>query len=403
MSPRHTSVSTPYQRLSSLFQLKSYAKFQHRPVFVGSSDTKGYAIRWNERDREDRVFHDGDTILTAMTVVLNVFIYFLAIGMTRYSYDILYKNIKHKKNPGYPLFWSIVVLTFCWNIGPSWLVLADYGSQIKYSIYIMIPLELLVALFVKKKADFPVPCLRLLNRKHKEEDFVYERNIGRRYFHSLFSHFVQVVAIWSILVTLTFLVYYLTAVIIAFYIYPTQTLTKVVFIKAIVVCSILNVALVFSVSRFRFAITWSAFKHNVIAAVTLITVLLFLPIIGFLAFVIGGILFSPLNELTGLQGIIAIIPSAFLVIAAWFTHGKLFPKGIDDPDAAGEILSELEKGALEKHKAGDTEAGARVQAHAKQAGELSNYNSVDSQDLQTPLTHRSPMASDGETIPLLYT
>lgn len=384
--------------------LKSYAKFQRRPAFVGSDDTKGYAIHWNEHDRQDRVFHDGNTVLTAMIVVLNIFIYFLAIGMTRYSYDILYKNIKHRKNPGYPLFWSIVLLTLCWNIGPSWLVLADYGSQIKYSIYIMIPLELLVALFVKKKANFPVPCLSgIKHRKHEEEDFVYERMVGWRCCHSLLSHFVQVVAIWSILVTLTFLVYYLTAVIIAFYIYPVQTLVKVIFIKAVVVSAILNVALVFSVSRFKFDISWSACKHNLIAAVTLITVLLFLPIIGFLAFVIGGILFSPSNQQTGLQGILTILPSAFLVVAAWFTHGKLFPKGIDNPDAGEEIVSELEKGALEKHKADDTThmlQGAREQTRA---GELSNYNSVDSQDMQSPLTHRRPLASDGETIPLLHT
>ena len=356
------------------------------------------------------MFHYGSIILTAMTVVLNTFIYFLAIGMTRYSYDRLYRNVKHKKNPGYPLFWSIVVLTLCWNAGPSWLVLVDYGDQIKYSIIVMIPMELLVALFVKKKSDFPIPCLsRVGCPRHKGKHFTFEKDVVLRCFHCLVSHVVQVLAIWSILVCLTFLVYYLMAVIIAFYLYPTQTLVKVVFIKAIVVCAILNVALVFSVSHFKFAVTWSASKHNFVVMGTLLTVLLFLPILGFLAFVIGGILFSPSNQLTGLQSLLTILPSIFAVITAWFTHGKLFPKGIEDTDVTEEIVSDSEKGGPHKRKPEDTD-GAGGQTHVQQTahgqygstktGELSNYNSVDSQDL---LTHRSPMTSDGETIALLHT
>ena len=80
---------------------------------------------------------------------------------------------------------------------------------------------------------------------------------------------------------------------------------------------------------------------------------MFLPILAFLAFVIGGILFSPQNQPTALQSIITLIPTAFLLIVAWMSKGTLFPEGLSDPaDPAKEIASDLEKGALD-HKKGD--------------------------------------------------
>ena len=273
--------------------------------------------------------------------------------MTTYSYDILYENVKGKKNPGYPLFWGVVTFTLCWNVAPSWLVLSRFTFQTRYSLVFMIPLQFFVALLVKKKSHFPVPLMSPRScPRHKNYRFSFEPQVLRCP-KCLISHIMQVIAIWSILVSLTFLIYYLTAMIIAFYLSPSLTLIKAIFLKGILVCAVLNFALMFSVSQFRFKFTADACKKNVASAVSLMAVVMFLPILAFLAFVIGGILFSPQNQPSALQSIITLIPTAFLLIVAWISKGTLFPEGLSDPaDPAKEIASDLEKGALD-HKKGD--------------------------------------------------
>ena len=70
-------------------------------------------------------FLTSQTILITMIVVLDVFILALAIGSTAYTYHEVYTYIKEKKKPGYPIFWGLVVVSVCWNIVPSWLVLSQ--------------------------------------------------------------------------------------------------------------------------------------------------------------------------------------------------------------------------------------------------------------------------------------
>lgn len=396
--------------------MKAYAKAQGVPT-VGD-DNDGYAIQWNDEDINEKVFVNSRILLTVEVVILNIFIYFLSIAMTTYSYDTLYQNVKWKKNPGYPLFWGVVVFTVCWNVAPSWLVLARYGFQTHYSLAIMIPLQFLVALFVKKKSHFPVPLMSPRGCvKHKNYRFIWDRAV-LRCVHCLISHSVQVLAIWSILVFLTFLIYYLSAMIIAFYLFPTQTLIKAIFLKGILVCAILNFALIFSVSQFKFKLTVDACKKNLASSISLIAVIMFLPILAFLAFVIGGILFSPQNQPTALQSIITLIPTGFLLIVAWTSKGRLFPEGLHDADPAKEIASDLEKGAL-SHKdnkpPGPTPAPGThpstvpkkvaedqdPRASVRSGGELSTYGAVnyrkpDDIDLRVRV-------SEGEEKPLIST
>ena len=385
--------------------MKAYAQAQGAPK-VGDSNN-GYAIQWNDKDINEKVFQNSRIILTIEVVILNIFIYFLSIAMTTYSYDILFENIKGKKNPGYPLFWGVVTFTLCWNVAPSWLVLSRFTFQTRYSLVFMIPLQFLVALLVKKKSHFPVPLMSTRScARHKYYRFSFEREVLRCP-KCLISHIMQVVAIWSILVFLTFLIYYLTAIIIAFYLSPALTLLKAIFLKGILVCAVLNFALMFSVSQFRFKFTADACKKNLSSAVSLIAVIMFLPILSFLAFVIGGILFSPENQPTALQSIITLVPTAFLLIVAWISKGTLFPEGLADPaDPAKEIASDLEKGALD-HKKGDKPPSASASAQPgappnsaaarptlapplqggaqvddpstsiRSGGELSNYGAVD--------------------------
>ncbi len=329
-------------------QLKKYAATQGT-LKIGDTANNGFAIQWNSEDRE-KVFDAPNTILTVEFVFLNIFVCLLSVSMTTYTYDNLFRNVKHKKNPGYPIFWGVVVFTLCWNVGPSWLVLLRNSSRVTYSLMALIPIQFFVALFLKKKSNFPIPGMSpngcLIHRSGYH--FIWERSVITCC-RCLVTHLVQVLAIWSILVTLTLIVYYLTAITVTFYLYPAATLVKVVFAKGIAVCTILIFSLVFSLSKFKWKCTSDAVKHNCTTVLSLITVISFLPILIYIAFVIGGIIFAETSDNNTVKSILTLLPSVFLLFVAWASRGHLFPEGIHTTDAADELISDLEKGATQNH------------------------------------------------------
>jgi len=316
---------------------------------VDDSSHLGYAISWKMEDQQG-VLQTPSTVLTVVFVFLNIFIYLVSFSMTTYTYDSLYNNVKHKQNPGYPLFWGLVVFSVCWNIVPSWMVILHYSDHVKLSLFVMIPLQFIAALLIKKKTSFPVPGMSAVGCPlHRSEYYHIWQHLGCG--RCLINHTVQIIALWNILVTFTFLVYYLSAVIVTFYLYPASTIIKLVFLKATGVCVILVFSLVFSESKFKFKCTPKAIKNNCITIFTLITVISFLPILAYLTFIIGGIIFAE-NSNSGLQSILTILPSAFLILIAWASRGHLFPQGIHNSDPAKEIASDLEKGITHKDQDG---------------------------------------------------
>ena len=389
--------------------MKAYARAQGIPRNLGNSDTKGYAMLWDTTTLGG--FHGSRILLITMIAILDVFILFFAIGMTAYTYQGIYIKAKKKKEPGYPIFWGIVLVSICWNVAPAWLVLSNYTYQVYLSLAIMIPLLLIVAIGTKKRSDFPIPgldaggCVR-----HIDMHFTWELAI-LRCCRCIVVHLAQVVAIWSILITFTFILYYLSAIIVAFYLYPVLTLVKLLFLKAIAIVLVLNVALLFSLDRFRCEASFKVCKNNFITAVMLITIIMFLFIVGFLTFVIGGILFSQSTEITGIEGIFTVLPSLFLVVAAWYSHGRLFPGGITESDPAAEIVTDLEKGAHKPTHAAtvpkqihnqdiQSGAGSHPVTPRSHVSELATYNSMDT---HPPLiTDSTPADGEGEGKPLLH-
>ena len=330
--------------------MKGYAKAQGRKLEYGQSDTNGYASRWYE-EHEYRLFRVSSAILTAVIVLLNLFIIFLAIALTYYTYDIIYEKIKLNDLPAwYPIFWSVVFLCICWNVGPAWLVLTDYGLRIYYSLAFMVLVELLIAILVKKKSDFPVPlpCHQGCPHhkgKHSSIDLTILKCCS-----CLLNHFYQVVAICSILVFLTFLAYYAYAVIVAFYLSPVQTLVKVVFLVGMAIFVVFVVALIFdSLSHFTLRISAKACKHNIPRAVTVITGIIFLPIIAFLLFMTGSILFSDSGEISGIDAVFTFLPSIIPVVVAWLSKEHLFRKldqfEDDDETNGAEEMSDVVSGS----------------------------------------------------------
>jgi hypothetical protein len=371
-------VNQSLQALTAV--MKSYAKKRGKERALGDSDTSGYALKWNDEDKAQ--INASHYTLVSMIVILNLFVFLIVTVMTAFTYDSVYRSIIKKKNPYYPLFWSFVFLSFLWNVGPSWLVLTRRSMQVYYSLAVMIPLEGLVAILIKKKCDFPIPLLPpRLCPLHMGYNFSFDRAVIDRPL-CLISHVVQTLAIWTILVFLTFVAYYISSIIVAFYLYPTQVLIKVVFLKAVAVCAVLNVALLFSNSKFECKCSWESFKQDLSYTVRLLTIVTFLPILGFLAFVIGGILFTRSGQVSGLQSVLTLLPSLFLVFAAWFTKGTLFPVGTDEADLDTDIVNELERGGARhtQHtatKSTTTSDKSSTPTHAK-SGELVYYNSLDS-------------------------
>ena len=312
-------------------------------------------------------------------VLLNFFIIFLAIAMANYLYNTIYENVKGSPI-WYPIFWSVVFLSICWNVAPSWLVFGKgYGLRL-YSFAIVVPAELLIALLVKKKSDFPVPFPYHQGCPHHKDKHSSIDLTILKCCSCLLNHFYQVVAIWSLLILLMFLAHYFFAVIVAFYLNPVQTLLKVVFLKALVVCVVINVALVISVTRFTLQISAKACKNNLISAAKVVIAVMFLPILAYLFLIIGGIVFSDSPSDSGLQGILAIIPTAFIVVAGWFGKDKLFPADSDETDAGMETLDSLLEPSHKDPDSASTVAAVPKSRSTPSNGppsvELSNYNSV---------------------------
>ncbi len=368
-------------------QLKQYAANQGNAK-IGDNSNDGFAIQWST-ENQLKVFDMPNIILTVEFVFLNVFVCFLSVSMITYAYENLIRNIKHKKNPGYPIFWGLVVFTLCWNVGPSWLVLVHKSTRITYSLFCTIPLQFFVALFFKKNSGFPIPGMRrngcLIHRFSYH--YFWDRDVITCC-RCLVSHVVQALAFWSVLVTFTFVVYYFTAITVAFYLYPAATLVKVVFVKGIAVCTILIFSLVFSLSKFKFKCTKDAFKHNYVTAFSVLTVISFLPILGYIAFLIGGIIFAERSDNNIVNSILTLLPSAFLLFVAWASRGRLFPDGIHTTNAADEIISDLEKGPTESHQNNKQRSSQQVQVPLTPTP--CNYGATLSQEKLKQEGHNSP-------------
>lgn len=321
-------------------QLKAFADAQGIPEV--NNDYRGHSLNWN--DSQDFQYN---IIFTVYIVILNIFIFFFSLGSSNYFYKKLYKNIQGKKNPGYSLFWAIVVLSVIWNVGPSWLVLMKYDYRIYCSLAVMVPLQLMITILIKKKSTFPIPGLASENHSVLCVDEI--RSISREILSCVLcvrNHIIQVLSIWSLLITFTFLMHYMTSIVLSLYINPLDSLVKILFIKAVVVCFIIDLALLFAVDVFKCACTQDALKKNFASIVAIVTVVSFLSILIFVFFMIGGVVFNELsqnNNNNSWKAIFSMVPSALLLYASWFSHGLLFPKGLTDPGhPINEITHDLE-------------------------------------------------------------
>ncbi len=299
-----------------------------------------------------------------MVAFLDFFIVVFSMGICSTVYDVIYTKIKCKKNPYYPLFIATVLCSIVWNVGPGWLVLLFDTNHIKYSFVFLIPMQFLLALFMKKYPGFPLPgfpCNSIKYTKLKEIPPARKnnkQNSDEKYFFweicnfknkvkVILSFILQTIGVWSLLVLFTFVVYYSVGITISLYLYPIQTLVKVIFIKAVAVCVVFDVAILFSGYRFDFKCSRHGFVKDINDVAMLIASIALLPVIVFVAFVAGGVIFnSSATQLTGIQGVLALLPSTVLLLIGWYSKGTLFPeKLLDDDDSDEKVAGDVEQAA----------------------------------------------------------
>jgi hypothetical protein len=279
-------------------------------------------------------------------VLLNIFIITSALASSDILYQRLYLNIKGKANPGYAFFWAIVFLSVVWNVGPSWLVLASKDYKVYISLAVVIPVQLIVAMLVRKSYKFPIPGSWYATHSDRCTDNIH--SINRKIFQCsrcACSHVIQILSLWSLLITFTFCVHYLTAVLVSLYIDPLTSIVKLAFLKAMLICFIIITALIFVVDTFKLERSADCLWRFGSSLLSLLTIFSALPILIIFLIMLGGIVFNDApSQSNSWQPILTLIPTGVLLIASWFSHGFLFPKGRKDPKGSPlkEIVDDVE-------------------------------------------------------------
>ena len=340
-----------------------------------TNNYRAYALNWNHSEED---LHYYDIVFAVYIAIIDIFILCTSLSSS-FLYQRLYKNIKGKTNPGYSLFWASVLLSFLWNIGPSWLVLSRYDYKIFCSLAILIPLQLMTALLVKKKPDFPIPIMPITDTSGDDIHSLDKQVLVS--LKVLLNHFVQVLSIWSLLITFTFVMHYVTSVVLSLYTDPLGSLVKIIFVKAVVVCFLITIALLFAVDVITFkCTTLEDCRKNLVSIVWILTAFTLSLILFFLFFLLVGVVFNYSSETNNLRYLFTIIPSATLIFASYFGHGLLFPKGLkDEGDPEKEVVDDLEGSTSPPPPPPPPSTADNKDAHIHMSE-------------TTPLLHRSPSA-----------
>ena len=385
---------------------------------------RGYSINWTQEKEDDEIFHISFSILAALIVVLDLFVLFFSLGLCTSVYDAVYDKIKHKKNPYYPLFWAAVIIAILWDVAPGWLILASSKVHVRASLGIMVPIQLFLAFLMKKYADFPIPGMNWkklslqyqgyrIDPSEEERQSENSRTSGKpdkphHYFiweitkmrfpcRVFISFCIQTIAVWSLLILFTYIVIYTVTIAIALYLYPVQTLVKIIFVKAVAMCTVFDVAILFSTQSFTCAFNKRAIYTNITLLGKLLAVLSFLPLLAFLTFVIGGIIFTDSSQqLSGVQGVLALLPSVFLLLVGWYTKGQLFPEELTPSDSMSDLKKNEESVATVTN---DSEAPSIQSARPSLAEKAKAYIESSSSGIYGSTDPRKP----GEGDPLLPT
>ncbi len=222
--------------LSIHLQLQAYAEAQGVPSDAEIRKYKGYATEWHYRTDVS----SGDRLVNAIAGIISVFSFLVMLSIGSQVYEALDALINARKNLLYLYFWSFQLLAFMWCWGGLLYILVTLDNELSaflfYAIYVAMFLDVFIALWIVWRhldRRFPVP-------------FVF--GCCCRGCYSTFVPFVadflaNVFAIWNIFAFLTFLLYSLPSVVLAYYVFPSRSLIRLSFLEFAVIVILIATSL----------------------------------------------------------------------------------------------------------------------------------------------------------------
>ncbi len=196
----------------------------------------GYATEWHYRTD----ITGGERLINALAGIISVFSFLVMLTVGPMVYDKIDTLIKARKNLLYLYFWSFQLLAFVWCWGGLVYLLVTLENELTtylfYAIYIAMFLDVFIALWiVSRHLDhrFPVP-------------FVCGcccRGCYSTFLPFIVNFLANIFAIWNIFAFLTFVLYSLPSIILAYYVFPSRTLIRLSFLEFAVIIILIAIAL----------------------------------------------------------------------------------------------------------------------------------------------------------------
>ena len=217
-------------------QLKAFAESQGVPSDSERREYSGYAVEWHDNTDTSK----GARLLNGLAGVLSVFSLLVMVSLGPTVYDKINGVIQAKKNLMYLYFWSFQSIAFiwCWG-GLIYLLITLDGTLtalVFYDIYVVMILDVFLALWIVwKRLDrlFPVP-------------FICGCCCGccyNTFLPFLVSFISNVFAIWNIFAFLTFVLYALPSVALAYYVFPSRSLIRLSYMQFAVIVLVVAASL----------------------------------------------------------------------------------------------------------------------------------------------------------------
>ena len=198
---------------------------------------EGYAIVWDEKEQSEVT--TGEILLYCTVPLLSVLALLVMISVGNVLFDWIHENAKDKANYLYLYFWSAQLLAFV-AIVMGVYVLAEGGLGAVFGgIYIAMIIEAIIAsvIVLRRKEFIPVPLICCCAS-------CYSNNI-------ICQKFTNALAFATTFAFLTYLLYSIPSILLAFYVFPSQTIVKLSFINFAVIVLLIVVSLfLFSLEKF---------------------------------------------------------------------------------------------------------------------------------------------------------
>ena len=345
---------------SHLLQLKVYASTQRSRSSWNAADLK-YQGYYNSCDSDWTL-----VLVLVSTAILIVALTTIALFKT--APKIYRKVALHVKrgNQWYSFFWAASIMaSFCnfalllCEVVPGIILQSSRGDWeqqhacsnepvpflLTYIIevvmmFLLILLDILVAICIPKSAEFPIPYLAyILSFPLCCTCCCWSSHHSKQ----LRSKWIQALALTSLLLFIQFIALGVFPTILWAFVFPVQTLSVIAFFAAAIFCVTAFIALLLrNIGQLtcsgRCRDNWSTLQPLLILMVTLLLAIVILTSYIYIKFITSGI---DTNQVGGF--IVSFLPSAILTIIGWFvTKGKLIEHMFPQESGSTRSRSQLD-------------------------------------------------------------